>query len=150
VISPKLEFGHFALLIVAQEHFEPLANTSFCTGCGGMTLTSTGAHRRWPNKLHESLTGIPPTSGKQGPCRDVGVGEIAPGFAMPSRAERASHIDPPASSDAIMRKACPYRGENPGPGKDAYRELDPKPELENPKPELENNQGQGQPLSVTV
>lgn len=46
---------------------------------------------------------------------------------MPSWAERASHIDPPTSSDAIMRKACPYRGENPGPGKDVHRELDPKP-----------------------
>ena len=77
--------------------------------------------------MHESLTGFPPTSGKQGPCQDVGVGEIAPGFARPIRAERASHIDPPASSDAIMRKACSCRGENPGPGKDAHRELDPKP-----------------------
>ena len=47
---------------------------------------------------------------------------------MPSRAKRASHIDPPASSDAIMRKACPYRGENPEPGKDIHREeLDPWP-----------------------
>jgi hypothetical protein len=26
-----------------------------------------------------------------------------------------------------MRKACPYRGENHGPGKDRHRELDPKP-----------------------
>ena len=74
-------------------------------------------------------TGFPPISGKQGPCRDAGVGEIAPGFAMPPRAKRASHIDPPASSDAIMRKACPYRGENPGPGKDVHGELDPAPEL---------------------
>ena len=30
-------------------------------------------------------------------------------------------------SHAIMRKACPYRGENPGPGKVVHRELDPKP-----------------------
>jgi len=40
------------------------------------------------------------------------------------RAERASHIDPPASSYAIMQSACPYYGENPGPGKDVYAELD--------------------------
>ena len=33
-----------------------------------------------------------------------------------------------------MRKACPYRGENHGPGKDFHREL--------PTPELENSQGQ--------
>jgi hypothetical protein len=32
-----------------------------------------------------------------------------------------------ARHDAIMRKACSYRGENPGPGKDVHRELDPKP-----------------------
>jgi hypothetical protein len=53
-------------------------------------------------------------------CRDGGGGEIAPGFAMLSRAKRASHIDPPASSYAIaiMRWARPYRGENPRPGKD--------------------------------
>ena len=37
------------------------------------------------------------------------------------KSKRASHIDPPASSYAIMRRACPYRGENPGPGKDAWR-----------------------------
>ena len=47
------------------------------------------------------------------------------------KSKRASHIDPPASSYAIMRKACPYRGENPGPGKDIHGELDPGPELEN-------------------
>jgi hypothetical protein len=40
------------------------------------------------------------------------------------KSKRASHIDPPASSYVIMRRACPYRGENPGPGKDALRELD--------------------------
>jgi hypothetical protein len=40
---------------------------------------------------------------------------------------KCDRSDPPASPDAIMRKACSYRGENPGPGKDAYRELDPKP-----------------------
>jgi hypothetical protein len=28
---------------------------------------------------------------------------------------------------AIMRRACPYRGENPGPGKDVHGELDPTP-----------------------
>jgi hypothetical protein len=31
------------------------------------------------------------------------------------KSKRASHIDPPASSYAIMRRACPYRGENHGP-----------------------------------
>ena len=46
---------------------------------------------------------------------------------MLERAKRASHIDPPASSYAIMRRARPYRGENHGPGKDTHRELDPTP-----------------------
>ena len=46
---------------------------------------------------------------------------------MLERAKRASHIDPPASSYAIMRRACPDRGENPEPGKDVHRELDLTP-----------------------
>ena len=67
---------------------------------------------------------FPHTSGRRRPCRDVGGGEIAPGFAMLNRAKRASHIDPPASSYAIMRRARPYRGENSEPGKDDRGELD--------------------------
>ena len=50
---------------------------------------------------------------------------------MLKRANRASHIDPPASSNAIMRRARPYRGENPEPGKDVTESLTPRPELEN-------------------
>jgi len=38
--------------------------------------------------------------------------------------DRACNIDPPPSSYAIMRRACPYRGENSGPGKDVRGELD--------------------------
>ena len=56
--------------------------------------------------------------------RDAGVGAIALDLAMLDRAKRASHIDPPASSYAIMRRAGPYRGENSGPGKDDRGELD--------------------------
>ena len=74
--------------------------------------------------------------GIQGPCRDAGVGAIALGLAMLERAKRASHIDPPASPYAIMRRASPYRGENPGPGKDGLGELDPTPGIrERPRPE---------------
>jgi hypothetical protein len=50
---------------------------------------------------------------------------------MLARAKRASHIDPPASSYAIMRRARPYRGENPEPGKDVLESLTTGPELEN-------------------
>ena len=39
------------------------------------------------------------------PCRDGGVGEIDLGFAMLHRGKRDSHIDPPASSNAIMQRA---------------------------------------------
>ena len=70
-------------------------------------------------------------SGNERPCRDAGVGEIALGLAMLKRANRASHIDPPASSNAIMRRARPYCGENPEPGKDVTESLTPRPELEN-------------------
>ncbi|MGY4434960.1 hypothetical protein ACVWWO_007437 [Bradyrhizobium sp. F1.13.1] len=82
----------------------------------------------------ESLTSLPelenefpPNSGRERPCRDAGVGEIAPGFAVLERAKRASHIDPLTSSYAIMRRARPYRGENHGPGKDVQGELDLTP-----------------------
>src|SRR6516225_977326 len=64
---------------------------------------------------------VPATSGTRRPCPDVGGGEIDPGFAMPIWAKRASHIDPPTSSHAIMRRARPYRGENREPGKDKRR-----------------------------
>ena len=57
---------------------------------------------------------------------------------MLERAKRASHIDPPASSYAIMRRARPYRGENHGPGKDFHRELDPTPGIrEQPRPKAD-------------
>jgi tetratricopeptide (TPR) repeat protein len=51
---------------------------------------------------------------------------------------RASHIDPPPSSYAIMRRARPYRGESKGPGKDVHGELDPTPGItERSRPEAE-------------
>src|SRR5260370_13511475 len=104
---------------------------SFCTGCGSKAPNSTGHQRRLQINVGSSTTEFPPTSGNQRTCRDAGVGAIAPGFAMLERAKRASHIDPPASSYAIMQRACPYCGENPGPGKDVTESLTPRPELEN-------------------
>ena len=50
---------------------------------------------------------------------------------MLERAKRASHIDPPASSYAIMRRARPYRGENPEPARMFMESLTSGPELEN-------------------
>ena len=50
---------------------------------------------------------------------------------MLERAKRASHIDPPASSYAIMRRARPYRGENHDPARMFKESLTSRPELEN-------------------
>jgi hypothetical protein len=62
------------------------------------------------------------------------VAAIALGLAMLKR-ERASHFDPPASSYAIMRRARPYRGENPAPGEDVDGGLDPTAGIrERPRP----------------
>src|SRR5580700_465578 len=64
------------------------------------------------------------TAGKSRPCRDGGGGEIVRCLASARKGDRAFNIDPPASSYAIMRRACSYRGENSGPGKDDRGELD--------------------------
>jgi hypothetical protein len=63
------------------------------------------------------------------PCKDERVCRACRGtsFAMLERAKRASHIDPPAPSYAIMRRARPYRGENPEPSEDVLGELDHRP-----------------------
>gem|GEM_PF-870079 len=68
-------------------------------------------------------------------CRDDGGGEIARFFASSHQRDCACNIDPPASSYAIMRRASPYRGENPGPGEDVEGELEPRPGIrEQPRP----------------
>jgi hypothetical protein len=114
---------------------------SFCIGCGSKAPNSNGHQRRLLISLHSRTTEFPPTSGRQRPCRDAGVGAIAPGFAMLERAKRASHIDPPASPYAIMRRARPYRGENPGPARMFTESLTPGPELENPRPGIREQPG---------
>ena len=105
----------------------PESLPSSCTGCGLTAPSSIGHRRRPPLKAHNRIIEFPPTSGRRRPCRDDGGGEIAPGFAMLQESNRASHIDPPASSYAIMRRAYPYRGENRGPGEDVDGELDRRP-----------------------
>jgi hypothetical protein len=108
---------------------------STTTGCGSKAANSSGHQRRLLISLHSRTTEFPPSSGSQRPCRDAGVGAIALGLAMLDRAKRASHIDPPASSYAIMRKARPTAERNPVPGKDVRGELDPTPGIrEQPRP----------------
>jgi hypothetical protein len=47
---------------------------------------SNGHQRRLPTKQHKTLEFPPTSGGNQGPCRDAGVGAIAPGFAMLKKA----------------------------------------------------------------
>jgi hypothetical protein len=55
---------------------------SFSTACGWRAANSNGHQRRQLINLHSRTTEFPPTSGSERPCRDAGVGEIAPGFGM--------------------------------------------------------------------
>ena len=57
------------------------------------------------------------TAGKTVPAGTMAVVRSPQALRSPS-SKRDSHIDPPASVCAIMRRACPDRGENHGPGKD--------------------------------
>ena len=78
----------------------------------------------WWCSAYKEITGFPRQGGKSSPCRDGGGGEIVRFFASVRKGDRAFNIDPPTSSYAIMRRACLYRGENSGPGKDDREELD--------------------------
>src|SRR5262249_8466195 len=60
----------------------PESLPSSCIGCGPKVPNSSGPQRRLPVNLHSRTTEFPPTSGNQCPCRDAGVGAIAPSFAM--------------------------------------------------------------------
>src|SRR5579859_1321589 len=103
------------------------SSRSFCTACGSTEPSLTGRRRRLPRSTHKEITGFPRHGGKSRPCRDGGGGEIVRFFACVRKDDRACNIDPPASSYAIMRRACPYRGENSGPGKDDVESLTPRP-----------------------
>jgi hypothetical protein len=110
---------------------------SFCIGCGSKAANSSGHQRRLLISLHSRTTEFPPTSGNRRPCRDAGVGAIAPGFAMLERAKRASHIDPPASSHAIMQRAGPTAERTLDPARMFAESLTPRPELENSQDPIE-------------
>ena len=66
----------------------------------------------------EGATEFLPNGGKRRPGRDEGDGEFVRFFARVCEGDRDCNIEPPASPYAIMRRVCPYRGENSGPGKD--------------------------------
>ena len=76
----------------------------------------------------------------QGPCRDAGVGEIAPGFAMLKKANALHTL-------IRQRHLTPSCG---GQVPTAERTLDPARMLReslNPGPELENSQGRDLAMS---
>src|SRR5262249_42841840 len=102
---------------------------SFCTGCGSKAANSSGDQRRLLISLHSRTAKFPLSSGSQRPCRDAGVGAIALGLAMLDRAKRASHIDPPASSYAIMRRTRPTAERTLYPARMFAESLTPRPEL---------------------
>ena len=75
------------------------------------------------------------TAGKDVPAGTVAVVRSPDFLRALNQRDCACNIDPPASSYAIMRRAGPYRGENPVPGKDVRGELDPTPGIrERPRP----------------
>ncbi len=85
---------------------------------GSTGPNSIGRRRRLLHRAHKEVTGFPRYRGRRRPCRDGGGGEIARCLACARKGDRAFNIDPPTSSNAIMRRARPYRRENSGPGKD--------------------------------
>ena len=108
---------------------------SFCTGCGSTAPSSTGHRRRLPCSPLSQTTSSRRTGEETTSLPGRGDGEIVPGFAMPARAKRASHIDPPTSP-------APSCG---GHAPTAERTVDPArmfTESLTPDPELENSQGQ--------
>src|SRR5215831_10525184 len=60
---------------------------------------------------------------------------------MLERAERASHIDPPASSHAIMQRAGPTAERTLDPARMFAESLTPRPELENSQDPLPKSGG---------
>jgi hypothetical protein len=105
---------------------------SFCTGCGSMVPNSNGHQRRLPTKQHSKTIEFPPTAGgNQGPCRDAGVGAIAPGFAMLKKASalhtliRQRHPTPSCGGHA------PTAERTLNPARTFWRDLTAGPELEN-------------------
>src|SRR5262245_19388735 len=111
---------------------------SFFTGCGSKAPNSSGHQRRLLINLHSRTAEFPPTSGNQRPCRDAGVGAIAPGSAMLKRANALHTL-------IRQRHLTPSCG---GQVPTAERTLDPARMLREsltPGPELENSQGHSLP-----
>src|SRR6516164_8820599 len=103
-----------------------------------MVPNSNGHQRRLPSKQHSKIIEFPPTTGgNQGPCRDAGVGEIAPGFAMLKRANalhtliRRRHLTPLCGGHA------PTAERTMNPARMFLESLDRSPELENSQGHLQ-------------
>ncbi len=110
---------------------------SSSTACGAMEPTSSGQTRS--RQLRGNNPPRIPRERKRCPCRDGGVGEIGPGFAMPHRGKRDSHTltrqRPPTPS---CRGPSPTCGENSEPDRCIRGKLDIQPRVrEQPGPEPE-------------
>ena len=92
----------------AKQRLPSLASLpSFCTECGSKAPNSNGHLSRLLINLHKQNNKIPPTrraNGSGHPGRRGGGGD-RPRLCDARKSKRALHIDPPASSYAIMRRA---------------------------------------------
>src|SRR5262245_14063898 len=96
-----------------------------------MAANSNGHQRRLLIRLHSRTTEFPPTSGRQRPCRDAGVGAIALGLAMLKRAKRASHLIHQRHLTSSCGGHAPTAERTLHPARMLTESLTPQPELEN-------------------
>ena len=91
----------------------PESLPSSCTGCGLTAPSSTGQRRRLPLRAPNriiKIIGFPRSSGRRRPCRDVGGGEIVPGFAMLSEQSalhtliHQRHLTPSCGGPTLPRR----------------------------------------------
>ncbi len=78
---------------------------SSCTGCGSTASNSAGQRQNLHPRQADQTQEFPPQGGKRRPCRDVAMARPSKAAARPIRAKRASHIGPPKSPNATMRRA---------------------------------------------
>src|SRR5205807_8925109 len=104
---------------------------SFCTGSGSKAPNSRGDQRRLLINLHSRTAEFPPTSGNQCPCRDAGVGAIAPGIAMLKRANALHTLIHQRHLTPLCGGHAPTAERTLHPARMLTESLTQQPELEN-------------------
>jgi transposase len=85
-----------------------------------------------PTKQHSKTIEFPPTAGgNQGPCRDAGVGAIAPGFAMLKKASALHTLIRQRHPTPSCGEHAPTAERTLNPARTFWRDLTAGPELEN-------------------